>query len=125
MAPTPDPWSPGLPAALPGVLVAVLRTCPARALTCTELAARVSAQAAGGTGPGPRPVATADAVLAAARTLEREGVVVTARATWADPHFPAVTAVALASDGPETAATRARHCLELLERQLLRSHRCT
>lgn len=121
MTSAPDPADPGLPLAL----LAVLRGHPAGTLTHTELAVRVSTWSAGGTQLSPRSVVTADSVLAAARTLERDGAVVTARAAWADPHLPEMVAVALADDGQDAAAARARHCLDVLERQLLRSHRCT
>lgn len=98
-------------------IIEVLRAHPRLAMTVTELAARS------------RPVASA-AVGEAVAELRGRRVVVTHEVRPPDPHFPAITAVALVGDGsddPEAAADaerRARECAAVVHRQLLRSHRC-
>jgi hypothetical protein len=120
-----DPADPagGCSPALAEAVLEALRAHPAQAMTHTELAARVTARAAGDRDRGGGRATAAD-VVAAVRALERDGAVATARAAWSDPHLPDPVAVALADDGPD-AAGRARHCLVVLERHLLRGHRCT
>lgn len=93
-----------------------LRRHPRRAMTTTELAART----------GATDLDEFDAHLA---DLAATGVVATYRGSRVDPHFPAVAAVALVEDGAGAGAgadadRRARECVAVVERQLMRSHRC-
>jgi len=86
-------------------------------MTATELAAKV------------RPL-SAEQVTKAIGELRARGVVVTHRAGSPDPHLPAIEAVALVDGDPDDpdALAKARHrageCVQVLQRQLLRAHRC-
>lgn len=96
------------------VMVEALQKHPRRAMTSTELAAR-----AGVTEP-------AD-LATCVNQLRARGLVATHEVIPADPHLPAVHAVALVGGcpgGTDDANERARQCAAVLERQLLRSHRC-
>lgn len=89
-----------------------LRAHPQRAMTATELAAKVRGRVRN----------DVDAVLAA---LQREGEVVLHELRSADPHFPPIVGVApVAPDGSAEAVRRAAGCAAVVERQLMRSHRC-
>lgn len=106
-------------------IVEALRKHPRQAMTSTELAVRSGV--------------TEPAELASClRELGARGLVAT-HALPADPHLPSIQAVALVQQEPHTAhdpardprldprhdaAERARQCAAVLERQLLRSHRC-
>jgi hypothetical protein len=93
-------------------MVEALRKHPRRVMTSTELAAR-----AGVTDP-------AD-LATCVNQLRARGLVATHDAIPADPHLPAIRAVALVGPGEtDDADERARRCAAVLERQLLRSHRC-
>lgn len=99
---------------LQNAMVEALRRHPRQAMTSTELAVRAGV--------------TERADLAACvNQLRDRGLVATHDALPADPHLPAIHAIALVADGAgeiDDAVERARQCAAVLERQLLRSHRC-
>jgi hypothetical protein len=103
-------------------LVAALRRHPLAAMTVTELAART------------RPL-PADQFTEELATLRTRRVVVTHTVPTPDPHLPSIEAVALVLPPTGTepnaptepvadAGRRAAQCAQVLQRQLLRSHRC-
>jgi hypothetical protein len=68
-----------------------------------------------------------DATAAAVAALATRGAVVVREIPTPDPHLPALVAVALVEDrpdGPAEAARRSDHHAALMQRRLLRSHRC-
>lgn len=95
-----------------GTAVAALRRHPRRAMTATELAARAGRL-------------DADRLAATLVALRERGVIVTHEVLPPDPHFPPITAVALVEDADRPEAhRRAEECARVLQRQLMRSHRC-
>jgi hypothetical protein len=86
-------------------------------MTSPELAAKVMQLSAG-------------EVAQALGILRDRQVVVIHQVRPPDPHFPPISAVALVDesrDGAEAVADanhRAQECAQVLQRQLLRSHRC-
>jgi hypothetical protein len=97
-----------------GALVDALCSHPRRAMTSTELAVR------SGVTEKPR-------FAECLADLRERRIVTTHEVLPADPHFPPITAVALVGDGPDPeldADERARECAAVVQRQLLRSHRC-
>jgi len=101
-----------------GDLLAILRSRPQRVMTSTEVAAKM------------RQV-DAQQITRAVAALRDAGAIVVREATPADPHFPAISALAAVDeplDAPSAlsdAHRRAENCVAVLQRQLLRSHRCT
>lgn len=103
-------------------LVAALRRHPLAAMTITELAART------------RPL-PAERFAEALSALRARRMVVTHTVPTPDPHLPPIEAVALVLPPTQTesndateplaeAGRRAAQCAQVLQRQLLRSHRC-
>ncbi|GAA4552771.1 hypothetical protein [Pseudonocardia xishanensis] len=95
-------------------VIEALRAHPRQAMTSTELAVRSGM--------------TQEARFAQCLGDLREHRIVTTHDVLpADPHFPPIMAVALVPDGSDAvsvAEERARECAAVIQRQLLRSHRC-
>lgn len=100
------------PEAVAAVLDA-LRRHRRRVMTATELSAR----------SGEDDATTTEVV----NHLQTRGLVIAHQVRIADPHFPALITVALVEDGPAGRADAERRSTRhaaVLQRQLLRSHRC-
>lgn len=101
-----------------GLLLAVLRSHPQRAMTSTRVAAKVRQL-------------DAQQITRVVAALRDGGAIVVREARLGDPHFPAVLVLAAIdepADGPGALADahrRAQKCVEVLQRQMLRAHRCT
>ena len=86
-------------------------------MTSTELTAKVRQLSAG-------------EVAQALMVLRDRQAVVTHQIRPPDPHFPPISAIALVdelldcADAVADANRRAQECAQVLQRQLLRSHRC-